>query len=564
MSKAFVSTRLCLVAGAALIPLMLSSCGGGSSASSSTTYGNVQVGVTDAPGSEFSHVWVTVEDIWFNTDGTAGPNDTSWHKFSLANPVTIDLANLSNGNLSTVFDGVSLPVGTYQQIRIFLAPTEAALTSSASQTSGANGTLQYNNEVEYTPSGTTSTTDAPLRVFNALQGIRIPGTFNVTGGKTLRLVLDFDIGHDIIAYTDAANATEFLLKPRLNYFDLDNAGAIKGQIDPTIFYSNSNTSGGYNFVIKAEVLNADGTRHVVARATTVDSNGNFVLYPLWVPAGSQTQNYDVLLRGRNVATYIVKNVPVTRGTTPTNNPTQLQPSAISMQTGSEFTANFAANAGSSPTGTWVNFYETLTGTGASEVPYEIRYRHVNPYTGIFSTPIELSTAQLYWGTYTGSAISFAATNPAEGVGNYDARANAFLYDQKDVGTVTSSSTTLPPVSLSITAPAVGDTVSGTITPPSSSCPLDTAYVVVSHDGVVVTTFNASSSFTNGTYNYQTPQIPGGSSATGIVLPGAFYTMQIYAWNSTSPGTCFAYGLSPVVDLRSGSASGVTLGLTRLL
>src|SRR5271169_6218235 len=236
-----------------------SSSGGTSSSSSSsssgTSAGAMSLSLTDAPG-DYDHVWITVKDVWFHTNANAGTNDSAWLKFPLVSPITIDLIALANGNISQPFwNGIQLPVGIYQQIRLFLVTTYA--TNSPAGHSHFNEVVLGNRTY-------------PLRIADADDGIRLTGTFQVTSGSTLNLAIDFDAGHDVVDY----NGAEYILKPRLTCFDLDKAGAIIGKISTA-----ATSTTVPHFVIKAEELSGDGTYHVVHRTTVPDSSGRFILYP---------------------------------------------------------------------------------------------------------------------------------------------------------------------------------------------------------------------------------------------------------------------------------------------
>ena len=543
------------VVGTLMLPVLLVGCGGsggGGSSTSSTSpaNGTFQAAITDAPSSNFDHVWITVRGIWFHTSSSAGPQQAGWIKYSLPAAVTVDLTTLTNGQLSNVFQNISLPAGDYQQIRLMLAPTEGSLTASA----GSDG-LSYNNQVDYTDSlGTVQ--HVPLRIPSPREGIKLAGNFQIAPGGTLDIAIDFDIGHQIVEYA-LGHGVEYMLKPVLTYFNLDNAGAITGQIDPGIFRSSTNPSGGYNFVIKAEQLSANGTYHTVVRATTVDSNGNFILYPLPVANGT-TKDYDIVLRGRNVDTYIIKDVPVTGGTTPTSNPTLVQSTPITMTLDSEYTANFTGAV--NPTGAWATFYQTIPGDTAS---YNIRYRHLDPFTGMFYNAIPLSTGPLYWGTYHGGhAVSFASVMPVEGTATFDVVANSLFYTRTLDGTVTGTANALAqlsPVTLTIPPPAAPDSISGTITETgnASNAGLNTAYLVVARDGFVVTTQSESASL-GSSFTFTLSNLPGGSSSATV--PGAYYTLYLVAWNSANPPSTLTITRSTVVDLTQGSMTGVSLTL----
>ena len=549
------SNKLILSISAGLITAtILTACGGGGSSSSSNGTGNqtptgiASIAITDAPGLEYDHVYITLKEVWFHQSDSVSPTDSKWVKFPLSTPVTIDLAQLTNGALSTVFSNLALPLGAYKQIKLILAGTNEALEASA-QALG----LKANNEIVYN-----GIANLPLQVADAKNGISLLGNFTLSQVKPLDLVVDFDIGHDIIANTRSFTQ-EFVLKPRLHYFDLSNSGAIIGKIDPSVIQSSTNPSGGYNFVIKAEQLSNDGTYHTVSRSTTIKSDGTFVLYPLAANPDGSTKSYDILIRGRNIESYLIKGVPVISGTTPINNPTSLVKTSISTALGSEYAVNLSPAA--NPTGEWINFYQTLPGQG--EVPYEIRFRHVNPFTGTFSNDIDLSTGNIHVGTYNaGSDITFTSVNPQENAGNFGAVGDAPYFDRSTFTPVTSSgngTTTLSVDNLNVTAPQVADSISGTLTVPANFAGhLDKGNLLILRNGLIVTSQNIDSLLVGNGGSFTINNIPGGSTTTTI--PGAYYTAYVRAWNSADKAIRANGSVASPIDLTQGSATGVAINL----
>ena len=264
----------------------MAGCGSGTPAT-----GAANVSLTDGPGDDYDHVWITVKAISFHTNANQvwSSADASWQTTTLSAPVTLDLASLANGVLDPVFTGINLPVGSYKQIRLFLAGYDDALTISAQ-----NATLTFNDQVDYTDA-TSTVHHVPLEIAYPVQGIQLNGTFSVATGSTLNLAVDFDLEHDLVRFI---HGTEyyFTMKPNLRYFDLDQSGAITGNVDSTKLCATPTilTGCAYNMIVKAEILSADGTRHFSIRATKVKADGSFALCPL--PSGV---SYDVLIRGRN-------------------------------------------------------------------------------------------------------------------------------------------------------------------------------------------------------------------------------------------------------------------------
>lgn len=365
----------------------------------------VALDVTDAPALDYVHVYITVTGVAFHTDASAvfsgysSATADQWQVVTLASPKTIDLAQLTNGtmyadlnNNTPLFSGISLPAGSYRQVRIFLASTEDAYVGSVSG-------LVYNNEVQF--NGVSA--HYPLRVPSPDEGIRVvpESPVVVSDGSSSKLALDFNLNDDVVR-TPLAGSTEFILKPRLGYFDMASVGAVTGTVTGVDLAT-------AQVEVKAEQVKSGATYHVVRRTAAVDqTTGAFTLYPLPVFGNATTASYDILLRGRNVETAIVRKVQVHKGTTPGSGATDL--AAITMQAGGEFTAQLGTVL--HPTGSWLTFYQTVSG---DQNAYEVRYRHLNPYTGVFPLPVALSTGAVHVATYVpGGPLSFTAETASSG------------------------------------------------------------------------------------------------------------------------------------------------------
>ena len=511
-----------------VLTLALTACGGGGSSSSSPSsqMGHANIALADAPSLDFDHVWITAKQIDFHQLDTANPMDSQWLKFPLSAPVTIDLTQYANGNLAQVFSGLSLPVGTYRQIRLILVDDEAALTDSA-----LADKLLYNDQVDYTDS-TGTAHHVPLEIIGPRQGINLIGTFTINASSPLNLVLDFDVDDDIVRFPDSLGSgfDAFTLKPNLRYFDLAQSGAIVGKVDPTRLAVNGGTA--YNLIIKAEQVSANGTHHQVTRATTVRSDGTFTLFPVTVASG-MSQNYDVLVRGRQMQTLIVRGVPVTAGTTPTNGATQVSSTALPITIGSEYTVNLA-NA-MAPTGSWVDFFQTLPSTlDPAGVPYEVRFRHVNPFTGLIEIPFPLSSGSIQVGDYVASGSpTFTTATPVQGAGGFSAFGGAIQF------ATSAAVSTMPPLSgtnTSILVPQLA--VASPYVPGQLTVNIATATLgrytrgelVVSRFGMIVDSLPIDADLANGG-QITMPNLPSGTTSSPD--GGAFYYAWLRVWNATS-------------------------------
>ncbi len=552
--------------------LVLGACGGGggggSSAAPATPTGSVNVQITDGPGDEFQHVWVTVRAIAFHTspDQVWSSADATWLTTTLPAPVTVDLTTLNNGVLnSTLFAGLNLPAGTYRQIRFFFDGAEAPLDASALATRDSNGAaLQWNDQVEYL-NGTSTPQESPLEIAYPTQGIQLVGTFNVAAGSTLNLAVDFDLEHMIVPFNHDGQ-TYFTLRPNLQYFDMTQVGAISGTVDHTQLCQSVGAelaqapACAFNLVVKAELLSPDGSRHAVARETMVDPlTGNFTLYPLATrdASGNPIAAYDVVIRGRNMETMLVTGVPVTAGTSPGGTgsaaPTVLQAAAITpmLNTG-EYTAQFAVPLAPLTSG-YAIFQQTLPGAGA--VPYEIRWRNTDPFTGRFRNPIPLQGASsaLHVAAYNaGAALAFAGVVPQEGAGAYTVAANEAAYYRLGAGSVMAPPTAGSTQTFSVASPVLASGVtSGTVNVNLSFGGIsadNNCEFVLARFAAIVDTYDCGPLLsTNGGPNSGAFTLSG----VGAGLPGAYYYAYVRLWQGgKGMATRRIVPLDGLVDLRT--------------
>ncbi|GFE61816.1 DUF4382 domain-containing protein [Geobacter sp. AOG2] len=556
------------------LALLVSACGG--SGGSAAPSGTVSLDVTDAPSLDYTHVYITVTRVGFHTDANADGTSTGWQTITLAAPVTVDLAQLANGAMyadtnggAALFSNFTLPVGTYRQIRIYLASTEDALTTSA----GALG-LTYNNEVQLTG----DTAHYALRIPTPDGGIRLipESPVVVTDGGNVKLALDFNLNNDVVEVAPNG-ATEFILKPRLGYFDMNAVGAITGSVS----FGNLSTS---RIVVKAEQVkdpsdpaNASGTNYrIVRRWTGVDkTTGAFTLYPLPVFGNATTATYDILVRGRGVQTAIVKGITVHKGATPA---TGVNLGTITLNAGNEYTAQLTTAM--HPSGAWMSFYQTVTGDA---VPFEVRYRHLNPYTGLLWRSIELSSDPIQVYTYDAASgsIGAATASPANGAFTAVADAADFYGRGTAMALAGTAGQAVGMVNAAANAPAVaapatansittifdmtrmgqgmgfgmGRGMAGILKPTKGQ-------LFVTHGGMIIdslgtltgdTTVGAAMNAGGGAgHPVVMANLPGGSA--GQSLPGAFYGVYGLGWGSG----VIAAGSTHGIDLRNGSATATVV------
>src|SRR5437764_10939123 len=299
------------------------------------------VSVTGNSPALYSHVWITAQEVWFNTSAAAGPDDGGWVKFSLSTPATVDLVTDSGGNLGSLVTGLKLASGDYSQVRLIPVDAAATLTSSA-KTAGA----LYNAEADFVDSGGTPH-QLPLELLSPDQGIGIQGSLSVPIGNigaalsgattptsstpsttasattssttTASFALDFDGARDLalFTYAGASSPNGILMSSHASAYDLSQVGGISGQLTLTNL---TGSSGLPAIQVSAEVLSADLSRHVVVSSTPVHADGSFLLYPL-ATSSSNPPTYDVVIHGAGIATIIIKAVQVSPASSSTSSTT---------------------------------------------------------------------------------------------------------------------------------------------------------------------------------------------------------------------------------------------------
>jgi hypothetical protein len=532
MKTPFPKTILRVVT-ALCVSLVLSACGGGgSSATPITPSGTVSLDVTDAPSMDFAHVYVTIKGIAFHTLDTAGSNAPGWHAVNLATPVTVDLAQLANGRMYTdiagspLFNGMTLPARSYRQIRIFLAASEDPYVGSIAG-------LIYNNEVQLPG----DTNHYVLRIPTPHDGVRLipESPVVVTAGGNVKLALDFNLNNDVVEV--ATNGVkEFILKPRLGYFDMNSVGAVTG----TVSFGNLSTS---RFVIKAEQVRSGANYRVVRRWTSIDrSTGRFNLYPLPVFGNATTASYDILLRGLKAQTAIVKNVKVHKGASLARGAVDL--GAITIQPGTDFTAQISSPV--HPSGSWVNFYQTIAG---DPIPYEVRFRHLNPYTGLLWKPIDLSNSPIQVASFdnaTATVGTFSADSTSQG--RFSAVSDSLFYAR---GTAAPVADGPSPVMFAPGAPTAlpnANAITTTLTIPATLTGLTGGHLFITHGGMIIDSYDISSLILSRGGQINVPNLPGGTVASP--LTGAHYGVTALGWG---PGK-LGFGTQLFIDLNAGNGT----------
>ena len=242
------------------------------------------------PAGPYAHVYVTISDVQINASSTASDSDASWIDLTPSlktSPQQVDLLGAANSQcfLAMLGSTTQLQPGTYQQIRIILAPNTATITGNNCGTAGVNCVVL----------AAAPATPKILQLSSeAVTGIKIPagqiagGQFIVAAGQTKDLNIDFDACASIVVQGNGA----YRLKPVLHAGEVSaTSSAINGKLVDSVTKA---AITGVKGIAALEQKDGSGVDRVVLQ-TTIDSTGDFVFCP--VPAGV----YDVVVVALNGA-----------------------------------------------------------------------------------------------------------------------------------------------------------------------------------------------------------------------------------------------------------------------
>ena len=562
----------------------------------------------------YSHVYVTVTQVWVNASATAGPDDTAWIQATLDSPQTIDLVGLTNGSLKEFASQLPVPPGTYNQLRLMLSDTSGTLTSSA-QSAGA----QFNNEVDYFDSSGVET-PAPLAVPNASVGVTVPIKFVVQtssdaifaalgcsssssssttsssscasstsssssnsstnnssstnnnstnndtttdsssglGTVTANAAVVFDANRDVarFAFTDQVG---FALNARLVGYDLSDVGTIRSQLDISALTFDTNTNRP-DVQVTAQTPSADNSRNVPVLSAPLRSDGTFILYPFPTDNDSPT-SYDLVIHGPGIQTIIVKSVPVQSGTPTSASTVNLNNIAVTVAA-STYPVNLAVATPLATRGARVGFYQTLNASG--EIPYLIEERTVDPITGAFALDQNIASDAISIGTFnSGQTLTISDTTPVEGIGAYKLAASASVFGDGAFGdtltapaTGTTTTTTFNGPTLAIPTGALSGTITATVTV-TTPARYDKGALVLTHDGAIITSTPLDTLLGQASGTATLASIPSGDG--GTAFSAGTYSAEAWVWNSNdASGTFSRQPVTGLIDLRSATTATIAL------
>jgi hypothetical protein len=574
------------------------------------------VSVTGNVPAQYQHVLLTVQEVWFNTSATATPDDTTWAKFPLTTPVTVDLATSMNGTLTSISSGLALGAGTYTQVRLIPVDALTSLLPSAV----AAGAL-FNSEVIYVDSSSQTHT-LPLELQNPEKGIGIQTSLTVSASTTSG---NLGIGTSSTSATSTADGTVTTNNGTTGVAGTVNsdpfAGTETANTGATPTTSTGTTSGTDVSTTQSTLppvvaaVNLDGSRDLVpflySAIAGVTLNPHMTAYNTST-AGAITGSLDVSgLTGVTSLSSSNLNIQVTAETLSTDGTRHEQVNSTTVNSDGSFTlyplststtsttsydlvihgptmatiiikgipvtagdpsTTTPVSIGTSvlarattpgnvnlttttplPAGAIVGFYQTIPVSG--EVPYLVEQAPIDPYNKNFASAEALSTGTLDYGTYSSGSVSLTAATPTEGAGTFRVAATAPLYAD---GSLTPTVKPAGGTAVATVAPAALTVESGataTTVPFSvtNSGNFNAGQLIVSHDGAIVAAADLTPIVTGGNRGTVQISLPGGTSSS--TYASGLYYVSVRMWNTSSPSTTITRETYPTaLDIRSGATS----------
>src|SRR6266436_3936349 len=184
--------------------LLLGSCGGGGSASMST----LNLGLTDAPVSGVTKVWIQFTGVEVKPAG-GNPID-----FTFSPEKAFDLLTLQGGTTATFLNGTTVPAGQYEWVRLMVDTKP-----------GASYVMDSTGQHDLTiPSG-------------AETGLKLIQGFTMPVGGVANFTVDFVLSKSIIA--PPGQSPDYVLKPVLRLVDNAQVGTIAGSFQASTLSAQS-------------------------------------------------------------------------------------------------------------------------------------------------------------------------------------------------------------------------------------------------------------------------------------------------------------------------------------
>ncbi|SFM03126.1 DUF4382 domain-containing protein [Marinobacter zhejiangensis] len=275
----------------------LAACGGGSDSGDT---GQVSIGITDAPATEFSNVTIAFSGIALK------PAGGKWIEFTFDESKTWNLLDLTGGLSEPLITNEEVPAGEYSELRLMI------------DTDNSFVALADNPDAQHTlavPSGEQS-------------GLKLKGELIVAADKTTAFTIDFDVAKSIVN-PQGQSLADYLLKPSLRLVNNLEVGTLSGTVDyplinqtriddDTLTNCADNYSGSVYVYAGADAaptdLNVldelDNDPLLVVPVTDEDNDGLYEYTAAFLPAGEYTISYSCQLDDNEITDTDLETSPL--------------------------------------------------------------------------------------------------------------------------------------------------------------------------------------------------------------------------------------------------------------
>ena len=196
-----------------MILFALAGCSGGGGGSGDS--GRMSLSITDAPVDDASSVVVQFSSVAFKREGESAETVQNLSP----SPRQLNLLEYQEGRAALLLDGVTLPAGKYEWVRLIVDTQQNVRDSYITLTTGEECELRV-------PSGAES-------------GLKLNRGFTLPADGSVALTIDFDLRKSIHAPPGQQGTAEectqgYLMRPTLRVVDDANVGAIAGTVDSAL------------------------------------------------------------------------------------------------------------------------------------------------------------------------------------------------------------------------------------------------------------------------------------------------------------------------------------------
>jgi hypothetical protein len=205
----------CRLPAALIAATLLAACGGDGGGGESSRTGQLKVGITDAPVDLADAVVVQFTGVELK------PREGAPFSIDFA-PRSLDLLALQGTTRALLLDGVEVPAGEYEWLR---------LKVNADPNVGGDSYLRLEQ----------GGAECELRIPSGAEtGLKLVRGFTVGVGSVTDFTIDFDLRRSVVAPpgqrapSDACGGQAFMLKPALRIVDSLQVGTITGAVDANL------------------------------------------------------------------------------------------------------------------------------------------------------------------------------------------------------------------------------------------------------------------------------------------------------------------------------------------